>query len=106
MSEKSFKTFINGVGNDLKIAIDDVIGTISNIQEDVENLKLKISKPDKLTAQALLEYIAMEESKAKTNMEILCGKEIQQYMKWLDEYCKENACSQEQALEDIIGSKI
>ncbi len=106
MQKIDFKTFINGVGNDLKIAIDDVIGVISSIQEDVENLKLKTSKPDKLTAQALLEYIAMEESKAKINMEILCGKEIQQYMKWLDEYCKENACSQEQALEDIIGSRI
>lgn len=106
MSKLDFQTFIGGVGNDLKIAIDDVIGTISNIQEDVENLKIKTSKPDKRTAQALLEYIAMEEGKVKTNMAILCGKEIQQYMKWIDEYCKENACSTEQALEDIIGSKI
>jgi len=106
LQEIDFKTFINGVGNDLKIAIDDVIGTIANIHEDVEKLKVKTSKPSPLVAQALLEYIAMEESKAKTNMEILCGKEIQQYMKWIDEYCKENACSQEQALEDIIGSRI
>lgn len=44
MQEIDFKTFINGVGNDLKIAIDDVIGVISNLQEDVEKLKEQISK--------------------------------------------------------------
>lgn len=106
MSEKSFKTFINGVGNDFKIAIDDVIGAISTIHDDIEGLKVKTSKPSPLVAQALLEYIAMEESKAKNNMEILCGKEVQQYMKWLDEYCKENACSQEQALNLIIEENV
>ena len=101
-----FKTFIDGVDNDLKIAIDDVIGVIENIHDDVEKLKVKTSKPDKATAQALLEYIAMDEGKAKTNMEILCGKEIQQYFKWIAEYCKENACSQEQVLNLIIEGKI
>jgi len=80
MSEMDFQTFINGVGNDLKIAIDDVIGVISSIQEDVKKLKIKTSKPDKKIAQALLEYLAMEESKAKINMENLCGNEIEQYI--------------------------
>lgn len=31
-----FKTFINGVGNDLKIAIDDLTGIIIEIKEDME----------------------------------------------------------------------
>jgi len=97
-----FKTFINGVGNDLKIAIDDIIGAIENIHDDVEKLKIKTSKPDKTTAKALLEYIAMDEGKAKENMEALCGKEIQQYLKWLDAYCEENVYTQEQALNKII----
>ncbi len=106
MTGIDFQTFINGVGNDLKIAIDDVIGVISGIHQDVEKLKVKTSKPSQLTAQALLEYISMEEGRAKTNMEILCGDEIKQYMRWLDEYCKENACSQEQALQEIIQGEI
>jgi len=106
MSEIDFQTFINGVSNDLKIAIDDVIGAISTIQEDVEKLKVKTSKPDKRTAQALLEYLGMEEGRAKTNMEILCGNEIKQYQKWIDEYCKEYCCSQEEALNLIIEGKL
>ena len=72
-----FKTFINGVGNDLKIAIDDITHAIALIHEDVEKLKVKVSKPDKLVAKGLLEYIAMEDGKAKENLEALCGKEIQ-----------------------------
>ncbi|HBH18987.1 MAG TPA: hypothetical protein DDX14_08670 [Cyanobacteria bacterium UBA9579] len=59
MQGMDFKTFINGVGNDFKIAIDDVIGAVITIQEDIEKLKIKTSKPDKLVAKGLLEYIAM-----------------------------------------------
>ena len=44
----------------------------------------------------------MEDSKAKENLEALCGKEIKQYFKWLDNYCEENACTQEHALNEII----
>lgn len=106
MQKLDFQTFIGGVGNDLKIAIDDVIGAISTIHEDVEKLKIKTSKPDKTTAKALLEYLAMEESKAKTNMEILCGGEIQKYFKWLDDYCNEYALTKEQALNEIIEGNI
>lgn len=106
MQEIDFKTFINGVSNDLKIAIDDVIGAISGIQEDVEKLKIKTSKPDRRIAQALLEYIAMDDGKAKENMEIVCGNEIKQYFKWLDSYCEKNGLTQEQALNHIIDGKI
>ena len=102
MSEIDFKTFINGVGNDLKIAIDDITGAIATIHEDVENLKVKTSKPDKKIAQALLEYIAMDEGKEKENMTVLCGNEISLYLKWINEYCKEYGYTQEQALNKII----
>lgn len=106
MTGVNFKTFVNGVGNDLKISIDDVIGSIITIHEDVEKLKVKISKPGKAAAKALLEYIAMEDSKAKENLEALCGEEIKQYFKWLDTYCEENACTQEQALNGLIDGKV
>lgn len=106
MTGIDFKTFINGVGNDLKTSIEDVIGVIIDIKEDVEKLKTKTSKPDKATAQALLEYIAMDEGKAKENFKILCRKELQQYFRWIDDYCEENGCTQEQALNEIIEDDV
>ena len=101
-----FKTFINGAGNDLKIAIDDVIGAIITIQADIEKLKIKALKPDKDAAKALLEYIAMEDSKSKENIEALCGREIQKYLRWLDKYSKEVSSTPEQVLIEIIQGDI
>ncbi|HSA07309.1 MAG TPA: hypothetical protein P5556_09025 [Candidatus Gastranaerophilales bacterium] len=106
MSEIDFKIYLNGVGNDLKIAIDDVIGIVEKIHDDVDQLKVKTSKPDKPTAQALLEYLAMEEGKAKQNLEILCDKQIKQYLKWIDSYCEEHNFSQEEVLNLIIKGEI
>lgn len=106
MTGIDFKTYVNGVGNDLKITIDDIISIIINIHDDIEKLKVKTSKPSKATAKALLEYIAMEDCKAKENMEALCGKEIEQYFKWLDDYCEENGTTQEHALKEIINGEI
>jgi len=106
MTEIDFKTYVNGIGNDLKIAMDDVISVILNIHSDIEKLKVKTSKPSKATAKALLEYIAMEDCKAKENMEALCGKEIEQYFKWLGSYCEENGTTHEQALKEIINGEI
>ena len=102
MTEIDSKTFIKGVTNDFKIAVDDLAGILIALQEDVDKLKVKISKPDKATAEALLEYIAMEEGKAKQNLEILCGEEIKLHLQWLDKYCEENGCTQEQVLKKII----
>jgi len=96
------KVFLEGVGNDFKILIDDVIGVILSIQDDVEKLKFKTSKPSKSKAMAILEYLAMEEGKSKQNLEALCGEEIKQCLKWLNNYCSENVCSQEEALNEII----
>jgi len=102
MSKIDFKTYINGIGNDLKTSIDDVIGVIIGINEDVEKLKTKTSKPNKDAAKALLEYIAMEPGKSKQNLEALCGKEIQHYFRWLDDYCSDHNCTQEEGLQRII----
>ena len=66
----------------------------------------KTSKPSKATAKALLEYIAMEPGKIKENIDALCGKEIQQYLKWLDDYCVEAICNREKTLNDIIDGNI
>jgi len=106
MTKIDSTTYIDGIGNDLKTSIDDLIGVILGIHEDIEKLKVKTSKPSKATAKALLEYIAMENCKAKDNLEILCGKEIEQYFKWLDSYCEENGTTQEQALNKIINGEI
>lgn len=102
MSGINFKTYLSGVGNDLKIAIDDVIGVIEKIHDDVEKLKLESLKPNKLSAKILLDYLGWEEGQSKQNLEKLCSKEIEQYQKWLDYYCKENNCSKEEALQRII----
>ena len=48
----------------------------------------------------------MEDCKAKENLEALCGKEIQQYLKWLDTYCEDQGITQEQALNSIIDGEI
>jgi len=106
MTKIDSSTYITGIGNDLKIAIDDVINIILSIHDDTEKLKVKTSKPTKATAKALLEYIAMEDCKPKKNLEKLCGEEIEQYFKWLDSYCEENGTTQEQALKEIINGEI
>ena len=98
------KTMLDGVGNDLKILIDDVIGAIIDLQEDVSKLKFKASKPSKVKAMAILEYLSMEECKVKQNIEALCGDEIKQSLKWIDKYCEDNDCTQEEALNEIIDN--
>jgi hypothetical protein len=62
----------------------------------------KISKPDKDTAKTLLYYLSMGCGKSKQNLEALCGNEIQQYFSWLEDYCSEQNCTQEEALQRII----
>lgn len=106
MTKIDSTTYITGIGNDLKIAIDDIISIITTIYDDIENLKTKTSKPSKATAKALLEYIAMEDCKAKQNLEILCGSEIKRYFSWIDTYCEENGTTLEQALNKIINGEI
>jgi hypothetical protein len=48
----------------------------------------------------------MEPCKSKENMELFLGKQLSFYFKWLEIYCDENSCSQEQALNSIIKGEI
>ena len=106
MTEIDSTTLIKGISNDLKIAIDDLTGIIVTLNSDVEHLKLKTSKPDKLAASLLLDYLGWEEGKSKQNLEKLCGEEIKEYMKWLDYYCNKEGTTKEQALREIINGEI
>ncbi len=106
MEKLDTKRFINAAGNDLKTAIDDIIWIISNINEDVEKLKVKTIKPNKAQAQALLEYINMKNNKTKNNIKILCGDKMEKYFKWLDECCKMHSLNREQALNYIIEGNL
>lgn len=60
---------------------------------------LKISKE---VAHVLLEYIAMEDCRAKRNMEALCGKKINSYLAKIDKYFQKEGLTQEQFLVNII----
>jgi hypothetical protein len=97
-------TLIKGIANDLKIAIDDLTVVIVTLNSDVETLKLKASKPDKLAASLLLDYLSWEEGQSKQNLEKLCGEEIKEYMSWLNYHCKKEGITKEQALKEIIDS--
>lgn len=76
------------------------------MQDDVKELKFKATKPNKATAEALLEYLAMEDGGVKQNMEILFGEEIKKHFAWFDKYCEENRCTQEQVLNAIINGDV
>jgi hypothetical protein len=106
MQKNNFKTLLSGARNDLKIAVDDLFNVIDIIQKDVDQLKIKISKPDKHEAALLLDYLGWDESKPKQNLEKLCGEEIKQYMKWLEYYCQKTGTTKEQALNEIINGDI
>jgi len=106
MEKLDSKTLLVGMGNDFKILIDDVIGTILTLHEDMELLKVKTSKPDKHAAALLLDYLGWEEDEPKKNLEKLCGEEIRQCMKWLDFYCEKEGTTKEQALKSIIDGEI
>lgn len=53
-------------------------------------------------AWVLLEYIAMEDCKAKENMTVLCGDEINRYLRLVNNYAKELGLTQEETLKKII----
>ncbi len=102
MTEINFNTYIEGVKNDVKIAVDDVFAVLEKIGTDVESIKVKTSKPDKLAASLLLDYLGWDKGKSRQNLEKLCGKEIEQYLKWLEYHCKKEGLTHEQALREII----
>jgi len=105
MNKIDSKAMIQGIGNDFKILIDDVIGVIISLHEDMELLKVKTSKPDKHSAQLLFDYLSWEDGESKQNLEKLCGEEIQECMKWLEYYCEKHGTTQEQILKQIIDGE-
>ena len=106
MTEIDSKTMLQSIGNDFKILIDDIIGIIFTLYEDVELLKVKTSKPDKHAAALVLDYLSWEDNEPKKNLEKLCGEEIKQCMKWLEYYCEKHGTSKEQTLKEIINEEI
>lgn len=105
-SVADFKEYLAGIQNDVKIAIDDLFTAIENIGVDLEHIKIKTSKPDKHAAALLLDYLSWEDGQSKQNLENLCGKEIKEYMKWLEYYCKREGTTREQALKAVIDGEI
>ena len=53
-------------------------------------------------AEALLEYIAMEDCRAKNIITVLAKNEIQRYLGYADNYAKSQNLSQEEALLKFI----
>lgn len=62
-------------------------------------------KPTKAEAEALLEYIAMEDCTAKSAMETICGDKIALYMKWIESRAKANSLSAEDVIYKIINNE-
>lgn len=102
MTEIDSATMIKGIANDMKIAIDDLTGIIITLNNDVEHLKVKTSKPDKMAASLLLDYLSWEDGEPAQNLERICGREIKEYMKWLEYYCNKEGMTKEQVLKEII----
>jgi hypothetical protein len=65
-------------------------------------MQIKAKKPNSKEAHAVLEFIAMEPCRAKINMEALWHKEIQSFLKWIDDYAEKLGITQEEALNQII----
>ena len=57
-------------------------------------------------AEALLEYIAMEDSKTKNIITVLAKNEIQRYLSYADNYAKSLNLSQEETLQIFIEKGI
>jgi hypothetical protein len=76
--------------------------TIPLLRRIILKNEVKSQKLDKKEAEALLEYIAMEECRTKKIIETLCGSELEKYFKWLDAYCEEHNCSHEEGLNRLI----
>lgn len=53
-------------------------------------------------AEALLEYIAMEDSRMKNIITVLAKNQIQMYLGYADNYAKSQNLSQEEALLKLI----
>ena len=102
MQKIDFRMFVNAIGNDFKIAIDDLFNVIETLVDDVEKLKLEAFKPNKDTARTLLEYLKCKDKKSKKNFEKVFEDRLPKHLAWLEYHCKEHSCTEEEALNSII----
>lgn len=56
-------------------------------------------------AEALLEYIAMEDCRTKNIITVLAKSQIKHYLRYVDLYAKATNISQEEALQKIIEQR-
>ena len=102
MQRMDFKDKLHSSGNLLKIAVNDFVGFMEQFHEEMQVIKGNPLKPDRKTALALLEYISWENHDIKETVETLSGMQLEKYFDWINIYCKEYNCTQEQALKRII----
>ena len=57
-------------------------------------------------AEALLDYIAMEDSRTKNIITVLAKNEIQRYLSYADNYAKSQNLSQEETLLKFIAKEL
>lgn len=93
---------INASGNLLKIGLIDLIEYLKQLSKELQAIKGQPTKPTKLVAHSMLEYISWEDKKLLKTVTTLGGSELYQYFKWIDEYCAMKKCSQKEALKRII----
>ena len=97
-----FKDKLTSSGNLLKIAVNDFVEYMDLFYNELQMLKGEPIKPSRKIALALLEYISYEDSRIKQTVEALGGMQVEKYLDWVNAYCKEYNCTQEQALKRII----
>lgn len=98
----SDKAILVDLKTDLITILNSGFNVLEKLSEDNKKLKLKAFKPSKTEAKIYLDYLDWEESEPKANFKEIYKREIEIVSEWLDIYCEEHNCSQEDALEMII----
>jgi hypothetical protein len=91
------KEQVSELENQIKLISDtkNLNETVTKLQEKIQEMSLQIIK-------ALLEYIAMEDSRMKNIITVLAKNQIQMYLGYADNYAKSQNLSQEEALLKLI----
>lgn len=97
-----FKDKLHSSGNLLKIAVNDFVEMMGQFHDELQVIKGNPVKPNRKIALALLEYISWENHKYRETVEALCGIQLEKYLDWINAYCREYNCTQEQALKRIL----
>ena len=104
---QNFPDFLESNCNLMKIAVTGFEEIIKTMYEDMEKFKsVSFKKPDKKTALALLEYLNLKNPQVEEIIKTLCETELQKYLNWIDDYCKEYKYSRELVLKRISEGEI